>query len=64
MPGPQFLSFWLFDDSGFWVIIGVIVLASWALGPRRAPRQCPRCHEQNREAAIYCAQCGAKLPPR
>ena len=56
------LAFWIFDDSPFWVIVVVGVFVAWAVGSRKTARICPRCHEQNREAAIYCAQCGARLP--
>ena len=61
---PEIFAFWIFDDSPFWVLIGVAVFITWAVGSKRTPRPCPRCHEHNREAAIYCAQCGAKLPPK
>ncbi len=61
---PGILAFWFFNDSPFWVMIGVAVFVTWAVGARRSPRRCPRCHEHNREAAIYCAQCGGKLPQR
>lgn len=61
---PEWLGFWIFDDSPFWVIVAVAVFVAWAAGSRRSARACPRCREQNREAAIYCAQCGSKLPQR
>lgn len=61
---PAFFTFWFWDDSALWIIVAVAVMASWAVGARRSPRACPRCHEHNREAAIYCAQCGVKLPQR
>lgn len=64
MSMPDLMAFWFWDDSPFWVIVIVGVMVSWAVGSRRSPRRCPRCHEHNREAAIYCAQCGLKLPQR
>lgn len=64
MPVSDLLAFWPFEDSRLWVIAIVVVAVSWAIGARRGPRSCPRCHEHNREAAIYCAQCGVKLPQK
>lgn len=64
MGSPPMLAFWLFDDLRLWVVGAVVVAVSWAVGVRRGPRRCPRCHEHNREAAIYCAQCGARLPQK
>ena len=45
--------------------IGVVVLiAVLATTTHRAARRCPRCREINREAAVFCAQCGTRLPGR
>ncbi len=43
-------------------IVVVAVIVFLATSTRRSARRCPRCHEVNRSHAIYCAQCGEKLP--
>ncbi len=40
------------------VIIVIVVLAT---SSNKIARRCSRCGEVNREAAIYCAQCGNHL---
>lgn len=51
-----------FDYEGL-VCVGVVaVIVFLAMSTRRSARRCPRCQEINREAAVYCAQCGARLP--
>lgn len=53
-----------FDLDGL-VCIGVVVIIVFlATSTRRSARRCPRCQEINREAAIFCAQCGMRLPNR
>ncbi len=50
-----------FDIDGL-VCIGIVVaIAVLATSFRKAARRCPRCSEVNREAAIFCAQCGKRL---
>jgi hypothetical protein len=43
-------------------IVAVIVFL--ATSSRRPSRRCARCREINREQAVYCAQCGTRLPGR
>ncbi|UCC31290.1 MAG: zinc-ribbon domain-containing protein [Phycisphaerales bacterium] len=51
-----------FDYDGL-VCIGVVaIIVFLATSSRRSARRCPRCQEINREAAVYCAQCGTRLP--
>ena len=50
-----------FDIEGL-VCIGVVVaIAVLATSFRKTARRCPRCSEVNREAAVFCAQCGKRL---
>jgi len=52
-----------FDDAHLFAIAVVAaVVAITVSAIRRPPRRCTRCREINREQAIYCAQCGTKLP--
>ncbi len=47
------------------VCVGVVVaLVLIATSGRRGWRHCARCRELNRPPAIYCAQCGTRLPGR
>jgi hypothetical protein len=47
------------------IFVGVIgVIAFLMTATRRARRACKNCGEVNREEAVYCAQCGARLPGR
>ena len=42
--------------------IGVIVvIVLLATSSNKVARRCSRCGEVNREAAVYCAQCGNRL---
>jgi hypothetical protein len=50
--------------DGLVCIAVVMVIVFLATSTRRSARRCPRCHEINREPAIFCAQCGARLPGR
>lgn len=43
----------------FLVIIGITVFL--LTSTRRSNRRCPRCKDVNRDHAVYCAQCGARL---
>lgn len=52
------------EFEGIVCIAAVVVLVSVLAATRRPARQCPRCGEINREAALYCAQCGLRLPQR
>ncbi len=51
-----------FDDGHILVVGLVAVIVFLATSTRRSARRCPRCQEVNRERALYCAQCGARLP--
>jgi len=47
------------------VCVGVVaIIVFLATTTHRSARRCPRCWEINREAAIFCAQCGTRLPER
>ncbi|MCH8147954.1 MAG: hypothetical protein IH987_08160 [Planctomycetes bacterium] len=48
-------------DNAFVCIALVAVVVFLATSTRRSAHRCPRCKEINREAAIYCAQCGTRL---
>ena len=48
-------------DIGFVWIVLVAVVVFLATFLRRSAHRCPHCKEINREAAIYCAQCGTRL---
>ncbi|RME41623.1 MAG: zinc ribbon domain-containing protein [Planctomycetota bacterium] len=52
------------DRDGLLCVALVAVIVFLATSTRRSARRCPRCHEINRDVAVYCAQCGAKLPKR
>lgn len=43
------------------VIVVIVVLAT---SSNKSARRCSRCGEVNREAAVYCAQCGNHLLKR
>ncbi len=53
-----------FNLEGLACIAMVVVIVLLATSTRRMARRCPRCSEVNREPAIFCAQCGARLPGR
>ncbi len=46
---------------GIMIAVAVVVLVA---SFRRPSRRCPRCQQINREQAVYCAQCGERLPGR
>ncbi len=48
-------------DNAFVCIALVAIIVFLATSTRRSAHRCPRCKEINREAAIYCAQCGTRL---
>lgn len=52
------------DRNGMIFVILVAVIAFLATSSRRSARRCPRCREMNRAAAVFCAQCGHRLPKR
>jgi rRNA maturation endonuclease Nob1 len=53
-----------FNDH-YIIVVAIFALSFFlALTARRPARRCPRCHEVNREQAIFCAQCGSRLPER
>jgi len=53
-----------FDIEALLWIGGVIVIVLMVTTSRRTCRRCSRCREMNREAAVFCAQCGQRLPGR
>ena len=52
---------WHLGNDGFICVALVAVIVFLATSTRRTARRCPRCKEVNREAAIFCAQCGQRL---
>ena len=53
-----------FEYDGL-ICVGVVALIVFlATSTRRSAKRCPRCREINREAAVFCAQCGERLPGR
>ena len=52
---------WHLGDDGFICVALVAVIVFLATSTRRTARRCPRCKEVNREAAVFCAQCGQRL---
>lgn len=67
-PGSTFMgnpaaSALAFGDAGSLFVLGLVAIIAFLLVSGRAPsRRCPRCRENNRDHAVFCAQCGAKLP--
>ena len=53
-----------FGLDGLVCVAVVMIIVFLATSTHRSARRCPRCHEVNREPAVYCAQCGARLPGR
>ena len=52
-------------ELGSLVCVGAVVVAVLiATAGRRGVRHCPKCRELNRPPAIFCAQCGMRLPGR
>jgi hypothetical protein len=50
------------DDIAF---ITIAVVSAFVLFAARKPAGCcPRCREHNRNEALFCAQCGLRLPDR
>lgn len=43
------------------VVVAIVLLAT---SVRRCSRRCSKCQEINREVAVFCAQCGTRLPGR
>ena len=60
VPGIPTLG-WRVGDEGLVCVALVAVIVFLATSTRRSARRCPRCKEINREAAIFCAQCGTRL---
>lgn len=52
------------DLDGIIFVAVAMVVAIALFGSRRPAGRCPRCGEQNREPALFCAQCGLRLPGR
>jgi hypothetical protein len=54
-----------FNVDGFFIFGAVFVIfLIGSLFYRRPARDCPRCGEVNRESAVFCSQCGDRLPSR
>lgn len=51
-----------FDDGSLFVVALVSAFLMLATSGRQTPGRCARCGQRNRQEAIYCAQCGRKLP--
>lgn len=50
-----------FDLDGL-ICVGVVaVIVFLATSTRRSAKRCHRCREINRQAAVFCAQCGTRL---
>ena len=58
----EFIGFEFPCGGNLLCVILVVVVVLLATYTRRSARRCPRCQEINRPHAVYCAQCGAKLP--
>lgn len=52
------------DIEGVIFVAVALVIGLTLFGARRPPGRCPRCGENNREAARFCSQCGLRLPGR
>jgi len=57
-------SFFGLDHENLLAVVIVAVVIFYATASRRPSRRCNRCREINREQAVYCAQCGTRLPKR
>ena len=64
MDASEMLIAFFLGGDGFCCVGFIVVAAVLAASTQRAARRCPGCREINREAAIFCAQCGARLPGR
>ena len=53
-----------FNLGGLLCIGGIVALVLLATSSGKVARRCSRCSEVNREAAVFCAQCGTRLPNR
>jgi len=63
VPDPTLISaFFGLDDHHLFTVAIVAVIVFLATSSRRPSRRCTRCREINREQAVYCAQCGTRLP--
>ena len=48
--------------SDYLLLLGaVVVIVFLATSSRKQGQRCGRCQEMNRNAAVYCAQCGVRL---
>jgi len=65
VPCPELTAaFFSWDDHHLFTVAIVAVIVFLATSSRRPSRRCTRCREINREQAVYCAQCGTRLPKR
>ena len=58
------VAFFGLDIENFLAVAIVAAVVVLATASRRPSRRCTRCREINREQAVYCAQCGTRLPKR
>jgi hypothetical protein len=59
-----FFGFWPIAGDGF-VFFAIVAFIVFAVRASRAPTsRCPHCRQVNRPVAIFCAQCGQRLPGR
>ncbi len=58
------MAFFGLENENLLAVAIVAVIVFFATASRRPSRRCSRCREINREQAVYCAQCGVRLPGR
>lgn len=55
----------LADRGNSFVVIGLVAALVFAFARGKEPQsRCQNCRELNRRGAVYCAQCGTRLPGR
>ena len=58
------MAFFGLENENLLAVAIVAVVVFFATASRQPSRRCTRCREINREQAVYCAQCGMRLPGR
>jgi len=56
------VAFFGLENENILAVAIVALVVFFATASRRPSRRCARCREINREQAVYCAQCGGRLP--
>jgi len=56
------VAFFGLENENLLAVAIVALVVFFATSSRRPSRRCTRCREINREQAVYCAQCGVRLP--